>query len=89
MLLAVGSLFLIAGGVGATTVLFTDNFNDGNDTGWTQFNRCWHVIDGRSHLDGGYNCDSVPLTGERDGFSYTHVDDPTWTDYTPNVRLLF
>ena len=62
--------------------LLTDDFNDDNDNGWTQINRSWHVIDGRYHLDGCYGCNDVPLTGARDGFSYTHVDDPTWTDYT-------
>jgi hypothetical protein len=65
-----------------TMPLLTDDFNDGNDNGWTQINRSWHVIDGRYHLDGCYGCNGVPLTGNRDGFSYTHVDDPTWTDYT-------
>jgi hypothetical protein len=65
-----------------TQPLFTDDFNDGSDNGWTQINRSWHVIDGRYHLDGCYGCDDVPPTGARDGFSYTHVDDPTWTDYT-------
>jgi hypothetical protein len=63
-------------------LLLTDDFNDGNDIGWTQINRSWHVIDGRYYLDGCYGCNGVPLTGARDGFSYTHVDDPTWTDYT-------
>ena len=65
-----------------TQPLLTDNFNDGNDNGWTQINRSSHVIDGRYYLDGCYGCNDVPLTGNRDGFSYTHVDDPTWTDYT-------
>ena len=67
-------------------VLFTDNFNDGNDNGWTQLNRCWHVSDGRYYLDGGYGC-GVPSTGTRDGFSYTHVSDPTWTDYIFNFTF--
>jgi len=62
--------------------LLTDDFNDGNDNGWTQINRSWHVIDGRYYIDGCYGCNGVPLTGARDGFSYTHVDDPTWADYT-------
>jgi hypothetical protein len=65
-----------------TGPLFTDDFNDGNDNGWTQLNRSWHVIDGRYHLDGCYGCNGVLRTAGRDGFTYTHVDDPTWTDYT-------
>ena len=62
--------------------MFADDFNDGNDNGWTQLNRSWHVIDGRYYLDGCYGCNGVLRTGSRDGFTYTHVDDPTWTDYT-------
>lgn len=61
--------------------LFIDDFNDGNDNGWTQLNRSWHVINGRYYLDGCYGCNGVQSTGTRDGFSYIHVSDPTWTDY--------
>lgn len=67
--------------------LFADNFNDGNDSGWTQLNRSWHVVDGRYYLDGCYGCNGVPLTGTRDGFSYTHVGDSTWTDYAFNFTF--
>ena len=78
-------LFCLWGSVHATPPtqpLLTDDFNDGNDNGWTQLNRSWHVIDGRYYIDGCYGCNGVLSTGARDGFSYTHVDDPTWTDYT-------
>ena len=78
-------LFCLWGSVYADSqnqLLFKDDFNDGNDNGWTQINRSWHVIDGRYYLDGCYGCNGVPLTGNRDGQSFTHVDDPTWTDYT-------
>jgi hypothetical protein len=63
-------------------VLLTDDFSDGDDAGWIQVNRSWHVVGGRYQLDGCYGCDGVPTTGARDGFAYTHVGDPAWTDYT-------
>lgn len=56
---------------------FTDYFNDGNDNGWTQLNRRWHVRNGRYVLDGNYLPDAVG----RGGMSVTHVGDATWRDY--------
>lgn len=63
-------------------LLLRDDFSDGDDAGWIQVNRSWHVVGGRYHLDGCYGCDGVPTTGARDGFAYTHVGDLAWTDYT-------
>jgi hypothetical protein len=78
----VGTCLLLASGAGASTTLFSDDFNDGNDNGWTQENRFWDVIGGRYFSDGCYGCNGVPTTGGRDAFSFTHIGDPSWTDYT-------
>jgi hypothetical protein len=58
-------------------LLFHDKFKDGNDEGWTQVNRYWHVRDGRYYLDGDY----MPNHQGRDGFSYTHINDRAWKNY--------
>jgi hypothetical protein len=65
----------------AATLLFFDNFSDGADDGWIQFNRGWHVRDGRYHLDGCYTPCQFP-GGRRDGYAFTHVADPAWQDYS-------
>lgn len=75
LLLALG-LALVAA-ARATGIFFYDDFEDGNDNGWVQVDRYWHVRGGRYHLDGGY----MPGADSRDGFSFTHVGDPAWTDY--------
>src|SRR5581483_1327547 len=80
-LVLVAACFVLPG-AGVAQVLFSDDFNDGDDAGWTQENRSWDVVDGRYSSDGCYGCNGVPRTGARDAFSFTHVGDPTWTDYT-------
>lgn len=61
----------------SSPVLLYNTFTDGNDAGWTQINRYWHVWHGRYSLDGGYRSDAA----SRDGFSVTHVGDQTWRNY--------
>jgi hypothetical protein len=74
---------------GATTemvrpvILLLDDFEDGDDAGWTQVNRSWHVwqqTPGQNAylLDGGY----LPGACGRDGWTLTHAGDTTWTDYS-------
>jgi hypothetical protein len=64
-------------------VIFRDDFSDGDDAGWTQISRVWHVRDGRYVLDGDYTEDSE----ERGGYSVIHVGDRTWCDYAFNVTF--
>jgi hypothetical protein len=67
----------------STTRLFADYFTDGNDAGWTQYNRYWHVLKGRYVLDGGYR----PGACGRGGWSVTHAGDTSWTDYAVTVAF--
>lgn len=57
--------------------MFQDYFTDGNDAGWVQVNRAWHVILGRYVQDGDYFSDALG----RGGYSLTHEGDRSWRDY--------
>jgi len=62
----------------SSPVLLYNTFTDGNDAGWTQINRDWHVWHGRYSLDvTSYRPDAIG----RDGYSVTHVSDQTWGNY--------
>lgn len=57
--------------------IFQDYFTDGNDAGWVQINRAWHVSFGRYIQDGDYLPDALG----RGGYALTHVGDKSWRDY--------
>lgn len=75
------------------TALFHDDFEDGNDDGWTRVKRvnAWTVTEGKYYLIGGSGVHQdgyVPgEPGYRDGFSYAHMNDPDWTDYVYEVTF--
>jgi len=61
------------------TVLFSDDFSDGNADGWTPFfDGSWFVEDNKYVVDvrGGENLRAISLAG-----------DPTWTDYSFDVDI--
>ncbi|MBN1671136.1 MAG: hypothetical protein JXR37_08900, partial [Kiritimatiellae bacterium] len=67
-------------------VMFADDFEDGNDDGWTQFRRAWKVRDGRYCLDGGaLGGSGSGGQSARDGFSFAHLGDSAWSNYTFEV----
>ena len=67
---------------GTAPWLFYDDFNDGDDDGWTQSRRIWHVRDGKYYLDGGAQPGySYGHPDSRDGLSLVHEGDTEWTDY--------
>jgi hypothetical protein len=69
----------------AQTILFQDNFNDGNNDGWTTTMGGWTVISGHNEAT-----TTTPSPGGGIGqFAYTYAGDPSWTDYTLDVDVTF
>ncbi|MGZ7084395.1 MAG: family 16 glycoside hydrolase [Candidatus Angelobacter sp.] len=64
-------------------IIFQDYFTDGNDNGWKQVNRRWHVTLGRYIQDGDYLPDALG----RGGYSLTHVGDKSWRDYVMSATF--
>lgn len=64
-------------------IIFQDYFTDGNDKGWKQVNRSWHVILGRYIQDGDY----FPNALGRGGYSLTHAGDKSWRDYVMSATF--
>jgi hypothetical protein len=64
-------------------IIFQDYFTDGNDNGWKQVNRQWHVTLGRYIQDGDY----LPNALGRGGYSLTHVGDKSWRDYVMSATF--
>lgn len=58
--------------------LFSDNFEDGNATGWTNVNGTWSVV-----TDGTYVYKNTNTTGE----SLTYAGQSTWTNYTVEAKV--
>ena len=52
------------------TVIFSDNFDDGNDDGWNQFYSTWSAVTGEY------------VTVEAPSDFYTFSGDSTWSNYT-------
>src|SRR5688572_12863075 len=83
-LVAAAALTLAAGltvglsGTASAATLFTDDFNDGNSTGWTASGGTWSVTtDGTPVLrQAGTSADARALAGT-----------PSWTDYTVTARV--
>lgn len=67
----------------AGPIIFQDYFTDGNDNGWQQFNRLWHVTLGRYIQDGDYLPDALG----RGGYSVTHEGDKSWRDYVMSATF--
>ncbi len=63
---------------GTGGILFSDDFSDGDDLGWTISplgnEAGWSVIDGVYHYDGS-------------GHTQSYSGDPTWTDYVLDVKF--
>jgi hypothetical protein len=68
-----------AGGVYADATLFQDDFNDGDDDGWTQIEGTWTVVDGVyvAPNPGGWNRVAKSVAG-----------DESWDDYTFEGRFM-
>ena len=64
-------------------IIFQDYFTDGNDKGWKQVNRKWHVTLGRYIQDGDY----FPSALGRGGYSLTHTGDKSWRDYVMSATF--
>ena len=64
-------------------IIFQDYFTDGNDNGWVQINRAWHVILGHYIQDGDY----FPNALGRGGYSLTHIGDKSWRDYVMSATF--
>jgi lysophospholipase L1-like esterase len=76
--IAVPGWVAATGGTASAAVVFTDNFEDGNSTGWTTTGGTWTVAnDGTQVLQtsGTTAADSKAFTGS------------TWTDYTLQARI--
>jgi hypothetical protein len=67
----------------AGPIIFQDYFTDGNDNGWKQVNRRWHVTLGRYIQDGDY----LPNALGRGGYSLTHIGDKSWRDYVMSATF--
>jgi len=67
------ALLTFAASFGQTT-LFTDDFEDGDDDGWTVTQGNWDVIEGRYR----------PVGGQR---NYSYAGDPTWSNYRVEVDV--
>ncbi|CAK4853276.1 unnamed protein product [Aphanomyces euteiches] len=65
----------VQSGPTVNTVLFQDDFNDGNANGWTSTSGTWSVIS--SAYSGTANS----------GLSYSVAGDPAWTDYTLEAKV--
>jgi fibronectin type 3 domain-containing protein len=79
-LIIAGSLFaiLIGFGISAQTQLFSDDFQDGNDNGWTKSSGTWAVVtDGSlAYRQSGTSADSNARTGS-----------PSWTNISVQARV--
>jgi hypothetical protein len=63
----------------AQTVLFSDDFNDGNADGWEEFDGTFRVVDGQ------YEVTSSSFANDARAVS----GDPEWTDYRFETDFLF
>lgn len=68
-----------------STLLFKDFFDKPatSVSNWTSYGRETRIADGKFWVDGWY----LPDFGARDGWTYTHAGDTTWTDYTYDVTF--
>src|SRR5215813_13813433 len=80
VLITVGALFaiLIGYGISAQTQLFSDDFQDGNDNGWTKSSGTWAVVtDGSlAYRQSGTSADSNARTGSS-----------SWTNISVQARV--
>src|SRR5262245_39719877 len=80
VLITVGALFaiLIGYGISAQTQLFSDDFQDGNDNGWTKSSGTWAVVtDGSlAYRQSGTSADSNSRTGSS-----------SWTNISVQARV--
>jgi fibronectin type 3 domain-containing protein len=80
VLITAGALFaiLIGYGISAQTQLFSDDFQDGNDNGWTKSSGTWAVVtDGSlAYRQSGTSADSNARTGS-----------PSWTNISVQARV--
>jgi len=78
-------LFLLGIGtnVFATTLLY-DDFEDGNNDGWTTTVGSWDVQSGVNRNTGLFN-----YKGDPGGYAYTYAGDPLWADYLYSVDVTF
>src|SRR5262245_28688249 len=80
VLITAGALFaiLIGYGISAQTQLFSDDFQDGNDNGWTRSSGTWAVVtDGSlAYRQSGTSADSNARTGSS-----------SWTNISVQARV--
>src|SRR5215813_12320058 len=80
VLITVGALFaiLIGYGISAQTQLFSDDFQDGNDNGWTKSSGTWAVVSDGSlvYRQSGTSADSNARAGSS-----------TWTNISIQARV--
>ena len=79
----------IAGGISGA--LFVDDFNDGDDEGWTVFQGDWQVINGEYvyGADGITDVDGVTVAGDIDWKDYVFEARFKFIEGDPQIYLLF
>ncbi|HEV2668362.1 MAG TPA: pectate lyase, partial [Blastocatellia bacterium] len=79
LIIAVSLFAIIIGfGISAQTQLFSDDFQDGNDNGWTRSSGTWAIVtDGSlAYRQSGTSADSNARAGS-----------PSWTNYSIQARV--